>query len=69
MGTQTNLPTKFIFASDFGHFILKMLDYAKFVCVKKKVAEMLSFLGGTFPADFSTAGDESSPPPLSAPMN
>ena len=28
MGTQTHLPPKFSFSSDFGHFILKMLiDY------------------------------------------
>ena len=41
MGTQTNLPTKFIFASDFNHFILKILDDAKFVYVpRKKVAEI-----------------------------
>ena len=30
MGTHPNLPPKFSFSSDFGHFILKMLDNAKF---------------------------------------
>ena len=29
MGTQTHLPPKFSFSSDFGHFILKMLENAK----------------------------------------
>ena len=30
MGTQTHLLLKFSFSSDFGHFILKMLEIAKF---------------------------------------
>ena len=29
IGTQTHLPQKFSFSSDFGHFILKMLENAK----------------------------------------
>ena len=33
MGTETNLPPKFIFSSDFGHFFLKMFDYAKMLYV------------------------------------
>ena len=41
MGTQTNLPQKLIFSSDFGHLILKMLDHAKILSVsRKKVAEI-----------------------------
>ena len=36
IGTQTNLPPKFSFSSDFGHFILKMVINAKLSCVKKK---------------------------------
>ena len=42
MGTQTNQPPKLIFSSDFGHFILQMLNHAQilYVRVKKKVAEM-----------------------------
>ena len=30
MGTQTHLPAKFSFSSDFGNFILRMLENAKF---------------------------------------
>ena len=30
MGTEVHLPPKFSFSSDFGHFILKMLENAKF---------------------------------------
>ena len=30
MGTEIHLPQKFSFSSDFGHFILKMLENAKF---------------------------------------
>ena len=64
-----NPPTpKFSFSSDFGHFILKMMEDAKFSSVSgKKGAEISSFLrgGGTSPADFSNAGDAS---PLSTPM-
>ena len=29
-GTQAHLPQQFSFSSDFGHFILKMLENAKF---------------------------------------
>ena len=36
MGTQTHLPQKFIFSSDSGHFILKMLDYSKLLYVSGK---------------------------------
>ena len=36
IGTQTHLPPKFNFSSDFGHFILKMVINAKLSCVKKK---------------------------------
>ena len=36
MGTQTHLPPKFIFSSDFGHFISKMLENAKFANVPRK---------------------------------
>ena len=37
--TQTHLPPKFSFSSDFGHFILTMVENAKFSCVMKKVLE------------------------------
>ena len=33
MGTQTHLPPKLSFSSDFGHFIWKMLENAKFAYV------------------------------------
>ena len=46
MGTQTHLPPKFSFSSDFGHFNLKMLKNSKFSFVsRKKVPEISSFLG------------------------
>ena len=38
MGTQTNLHSKFIFSSEFGYFILKMLHNC--IRVKKKVTEI-----------------------------
>ena len=44
MGTQTHLPPKFSFSSDFGHFIFKMVENAKFSSVsRKKDAEISSF--------------------------
>ena len=59
----THLPPKFSFSSDFGHFILKMVENAKFSYVsRKKKSEIKEFLG-TSPADFSTAGDASPRPP------
>ena len=36
MGTQANLPQKFSFSSDFGHFISKMLENTKFANVLGK---------------------------------
>ena len=63
IGTQTHLPPKFSFSSDFGQFILEMVENAKLSCVKKNDAEISYFLGGTSPADFSTAGDASARPP------
>ena len=39
MGTKTHLPQKFSFSSDFGHYILKILENAKVIRVKKEVAE------------------------------
>ena len=64
IGIQTHLPPKLSFSSDFGHFILKMVENAKYSSVsRKKDAKISSFLGETSPADFSTAGD-ASPVPL-----
>ena len=47
-----------------------MVENAKFSGVKNKDTKISLFLGGTSPADFSTAGDASPrpPPPLSTPM-
>ena len=63
MGTQANLPPKFIFSPDFGHFILKMLDHAKLLYKSRKKLLKYIISGGTSPADFSTAGDASPRPP------
>ena len=63
MGNETNLPPKFIFSSNFGHFILKMLDYAKQLCVsRKKLLKFHNFWEKSL-ADFSTAGNASPPVP------
>ena len=43
---QTNIPQKFSFSSAFGHFILRMLENAKFSYVlRKKAIEISLFLG------------------------
>ena len=42
MGTEVHLPPKFSFFSDFGHFILNMLENAKFSYVwRKKIGTYL----------------------------
>ena len=46
-----------------GDFILKILENAKFRCVKKKVSEISSFLGGR-PSLFSRPGGRVPPVPL-----
>ena len=47
IGTQTHLPPKFSFASDFGHFILKMLENAKQIYVlRKRILKYTNFCGG-----------------------
>ena len=65
-----NPPTpKFSFSSDFGHFILKMMENAKNVIrVKKKDAEISTFLGGRPPLIFRLQGTCPPVPPLSTPM-
>ena len=55
IGTQTHLPPKFSFSSNLGHFVLKMLENAKILYVKKKYTEMSKFLGGRNPR-FSKVG-------------
>ena len=68
IGTLTHLPPKLSFSSDFGHFILKMVENAKFPqCEEKKMLKYHHFWGKS-PSDFSTAGDASPVPPLSTPM-
>ena len=50
IGTQTHLPPKFSFSSDFGHFIFKMSENAKFLYVsRKKILEYPNFCGGRLP--------------------
>ena len=70
IGTQTYLPPKFSFSSDFGHFILKMVENAKKIFVsRKKDAEMSYFLGGRPPLIFRLRGTRPPVPPLSTPMH
>ena len=66
MGTQTRLSSKFIFSSDFGLFILKMLEYSKKLHVSRKKLLKYHNFWGDVPADFSTAGDASPHPPAFA---
>ena len=75
MGTQTHLPLKFCFSSDFGLLILKILESAKLPVNKitkyESIKKLMKYphFWGTFPADFSTGGTRPpSPPPLSASM-
>ena len=44
IGTKIHLPQKFIFSSDFGHFILKRLEKAKNIPFKKQDPEISTFL-------------------------
>ena len=83
MGTEVHLLKKISFSSDFGHFILKMLENAKFSHVRKKDTEISQLLGGHPPLIFHLRGtrppspcfrrpwgDEHPPPPrsISAPI-
>ena len=67
IGTQTHIPTKFSFSSDFCHFILKMLKNAKKnTYVSRKKSEISLFLGGR-PRCFQKFGDpdpRDPPPPI-----
>ena len=56
---------KFNFSSDFGHFILKMLENAKFEYMSRTKLFKFPNFWGYAPADFSTAGTipPSLPPP------
>ena len=48
---------KFSLSSDFGHFILKMLENGFFLYLRVKKLLKHSYFWGTSPADFSPAGD------------
>ena len=47
IGTQTHLPPKFSFFSDFGHFILKMVVNSQ--VSRKKILKYQNFWGGGIP--------------------
>ena len=49
MGTQTHVSPKFSFSSDFGHFISKMLENAKFANVSRKKMLKYHNFWGDFP--------------------
>ena len=53
MCTQTHLPPKLSFSSDFGHFIMKMSEMKILIRVKKKDTDISAVLEDV-PADFST---------------
>ena len=67
IGTQTHLPQKFSFSSDFGHFILKILENAE-----KKFQEKsywnIQISGGSAPAFFKVRGSWPPPPPSVTPL-
>ena len=69
IGTQTHLPQKFSFSSDFGHLIWKMLGKCKIVYVSRKIYwnRYLNFWGDR-PRGFQKCGgrDPRDPPPPSA---
>ena len=48
IGTQTHVPPKFSFSSDFGHFILKKLE-KKLYASRKKILKYPNFCGGRHP--------------------
>ena len=62
IGTQTHLTPKFSFFSDFGHFILKMVENAKFPYVSKRYIN-ISFSGGRPPLIFQLRGTRPPRPP------
>ena len=71
IGTQTHLPPKFSFSSDFGHFILKMLENTKNERFNIKFTEICKFLWESTPAVFKSAGvltPRPSPPPSATPL-
>ena len=63
VGTQTHLPLKFSFSTDFGHFISKMLENAKFANVSIKRCWNVIISGGTSPLIFRLRGTRPPRPP------
>ena len=55
MDTQTHLPPKFSFSTDFEHFILKMLAKTLYV-LRKKDPEISKFLEGLDPVVVKSTG-------------
>ena len=49
---QTHLPPNSVFSSDFGHFILKILNNVKFLVSSLKISVKIAISGGTSPSDF-----------------
>ena len=67
MGIQIHLPPKSSLSSDFNHFILKLLENAKFLYVSlKKYWNILISGGGASPADFRLRGCIPRPPAFDA---
>ena len=56
MSTQTYLPLKFNFFSEFGHFMLKRLENVKFSYVSRRKIVKYPYFWGMSPAYFSTGG-------------
>ena len=67
IGTQTHLPQKFSFSSDFGHFVLKMLKIAKKYTFlgKKYINIQISGGGDRPPRGFQKCGALTPAIPLS----
>ena len=67
IGSQAHLPPKFNLSFDFGHFISKMLENAKMLCVtRKKRYWNVHIFRGSYPAVFKVAGVLTPAPPPSS---
>ena len=66
ISTQSHLPPKFSFSSDFGHFILKILENAKIYVLRKKILKYPNFCGGR-PRGFLKCGGTPATPVGDAP--
>ena len=67
IGTQTHLPPKFSFSSDFDYFILKMLENGKLYTFQEQRFRNIHNFWGSSPAVFKSAGvlrlTPATPPP------